>query len=86
MHEIVTVNPMSTTHDPQDNELPAEIDFRGGTRGAFFRSGSTLHLPVYLDAELQTRLSLLASKRGVDLSTLVNAMLREDIDVIETPK
>jgi hypothetical protein len=41
---------------------------------------------VYLDAELQTRLSLLASKRGVDLSTLVNAMLREDIDVIETPK
>jgi hypothetical protein len=69
-----------------DDDMPAEIDFAGGTRGKFYRPGATLNLPVYLDSEVQTRLAKLASAKGVDFSTLVNAMLRKDIELIEMAK
>ncbi len=71
---------------PYDDDLPAEIDFSGGRRGKFYRQGTTLHLPVYLDAEVQSRLATLASAKGIDFSTLVNDMLRKDIELIEMAK
>lgn len=77
---------MSTAHDPHDDDMPAEIDFSGSTRGKFYRQGATLHLPVYLDAEVQTRLARLANDKGIDFSTLVNAMLKKDIELIEMAK
>ena len=75
-----------STAQPPDDDMPTEIDFAGGTRGKFYQSGATLNLPVYLDSELQTRLAKLASAKGVDFSTLVNAMLRKDIELIEMAK
>ncbi len=69
-----------------ENDMPDEIDFTGGTRGKFYQAGTTLNLPVYLDAEVQSRLMHLASAKGVDFSTLVNAMLRKDIELIEMAK
>lgn len=77
---------MNTPQTPPDDELPAEIDFVDGTRGKFHRPGATLKLPVYLDAEVQSRLARLANDKGVDFSTLVNAMLRKDIELIEMAK
>ena len=70
-------------NDPLD-EMPDEIDFSGGTRGKFYRSDMKLNLPVYLDDEVQKRLARLASDKGVELSELVNALLRKDIELIET--
>jgi len=40
-------------------------------------------LPVYLDAEVQNRLTRLANAKGIDFSTLVNAMLCKDNELIE---
>jgi len=77
---------MSTGKTPPDDEIPAEIDFSGGTRGKFYRPGATLSLPVYLEAEVQNRLTRLANAKGIDFSTLVNAMLRKDIELIEMAK
>lgn len=77
---------MSQAHAPHDDDMPAEIDFSGGTRGKFYRPGATLNLPVYLDAEVQARLARLANDKGVDFSTLVNNMLRKDIELIEMAK
>ena len=77
---------MSQAQVPHDDDMPAEIDFAGGTRGKFYRAGATLNLPVYLDAEVQSRLSRLANAKGVDFSTLVNNMLRKDIELIEMAK
>lgn len=74
---------MSNTHTPPDDEMPSEIDFSGGTRGKFYRPGTTLNLPVYLEAEVQNRLTRLANAKGVDFSALVNALLRKDIELIE---
>ena len=56
---------------------------RGGTRGKSFRPGTQLHLPMYLDSEVQARLATLASAKGMDLSALVNDLLRKDLDLIE---
>lgn len=75
-----------STAQPPDDDMPAEIDFAGGARGKFYRPDATLNLPVYLDSEVQTRLAKLASAKGVDFSTLVNAMLRKDIELIEMAK
>jgi len=39
---------------------------------------------VYLEAELQHRLVRIANAQGIDFSALVNALLRKDIEIIET--
>jgi len=75
---------MSQTRDAvPDDDMPAEIDFSGGTRGKFYRPGAKLNLPLYLDEQIQTRLAELANAKGVDFSTLVNDLLRKDIELIE---
>ena len=71
---------MSQKHD---DDMPAEIDFSNGTRGEFFRPGAKLNLPVYLDDQVQARLTELANAKGVDLSALVNQLLKKDIELIE---
>jgi hypothetical protein len=72
-----------TMNPNHDDDMPDEIDFSKGVRGKFFRPGLRLNLPVYLDSEVQDRLSSLASAKGVDLSELVNDLLRKDIELIE---
>ncbi len=78
---------MGTQANPQGSQLPAdmpaEIDFAKGTRGRFYQPGVKLSLPVYLDDQVQSALAALASAKGVELSTLVNDLLRKDIELIE---
>jgi hypothetical protein len=72
---------------PKDNDdLPPEIDFSGGTRGKFHRPNARLNLPVYLDAEVQTYLAALAARKGVALSDLANDLLKKDIATLEAAK
>ena len=72
-----------TRNTVYDEEMPAEIDFSGGARGKFYRPSAKLKLPVYLDEQIQTRLAELANAKGMDFSTLVNDLLRKDIELIE---
>jgi len=74
---------MGTQANSNDDDMPAEIDFSKGSRGKFFKPGTTLNLPVYLDAEVQAYLSARAKARGVDVGQLVNELLRKDIELIE---
>jgi hypothetical protein len=67
----------------RNDEMPAEIDFSNATRGKFYRLGAKLNLPVYLDEQVQSRLSALANAKGVEFSVLVNDLLRKDIELIE---
>jgi len=67
----------------KSDDMPAEIDFSGGIRGKFFHSKAKLNLPVYLDGQVQARLAALANAKGVDLSELINDLLRKDIELIE---
>jgi hypothetical protein len=74
---------MSQAQTPFDDDMPAEIDFSKGVRGKFFHPEARLHLPVYLDDQVQSRLTALANAKGVDFSALVNDLLRKDIELIE---
>ena len=74
----------TTTHD--DDDMPAEVDFTGAMRGKFYRPNLRLNLPVYLDAEVQAYLNIIAAKKGVPLSQLANDLLKREIGIIEAMK
>jgi hypothetical protein len=76
----------TTTHQQDDDDMPAEIDFAKGVRGKFYHGNATLNLPVYLDADVQAYLSAIASKKGVQLSDLANDLLKREIGIIEAVK
>lgn len=71
-----------TTH-AHDDDMPAEIDFSGGTRGKFYRPGAQLQLPIHLEANVQNTLAAIANAKGVDLSVFVNDLLKKDIELIQ---
>jgi hypothetical protein len=72
---------------PDDNDdIPPEIDFSGGTRAKFYRPIARLNLPVYLDADVQDYLAALAARKGVALSDLANDLLKKDIAILEAAK
>lgn len=77
---------MNPAHTPLDDDMPAEIDFSQGVRGKFYRKDARLQLPVYLDDPVQARLAALADAKGVELSALVNDLLRKDIELIEVAR
>jgi len=68
---------------PIDDDMPAEIDFAGAKRGQFYRTGAQLNMPVYLDQKVQATLAALASAKGVELSALINDMLKKDIELMQ---
>lgn len=76
----------TTNHTQDDEEMPAEIDFSKGVRGKFYQADAKLHLPVYLDADVQAYLAAIASKKGVPLSDLANDLLKREIGIIEAVK
>ena len=77
------MNPVTTFIS--DDDIPTEIDFSKGERGKFFKSNAVLHLPVYLDVNVQESLADMAAKKGVELSTLANDLLKRDLLAIDTP-
>jgi len=79
----VEVNTMNAQTNHDDDNMPAEIDFSGARRGQFYQAGAQLNLPVYLEQQVQATLAALASAKGVELSTLINDLLRKDIELIE---
>jgi hypothetical protein len=74
------------SNSSQDDDMPSEIDFSGGTRGKFYRADAKLYLPIYLEAEVLSYLAAIAAKRGIALSQLANDLLKKEIAIIETVK
>jgi hypothetical protein len=77
---------MSSSTNPEDDDMPAEIDFSGGVRGKFYRPDATMSLPIYLDADVQAYLVALATRKGVPLSELANDLLKKEIAILEVAK
>ena len=63
-----------------------EYDFSNAERGKFYRRDAQLIPPVHLDPEVLSYLTARAEARGTSLSTLVNDLLRKDIELIEAAK
>jgi hypothetical protein len=66
--------------------MKAQYDFSKGKRGRFYRAGATFRLPLYLDAKVEHRLAAEARRKGVELSDLVNDLLKRDIAILESVK
>ncbi len=61
-------------------------DFSKGERGKFFRPDAELRLPIYLNADVRTYLAERAAQQGIPLSQTVNALLKQEIEMIESVK
>ncbi len=66
--------------------MKREYDFSKGERGKFYKPDAVFKLPVYLDEEVQTYLVKKADAKGVELSELVNELLKKEIEIIEVVK
>jgi hypothetical protein len=63
-----------------------EYDFSQAQRGKFYRPDMKMNLPVYLDEEVQLFVQAIAEKQKTDLSTVVNQLLRGDMQLAEVMK
>lgn len=63
-----------------------EYDFSKAVRGKLYRPDTKLNIPVYLDDEVQAFVQALAEKRNTDFSSVVNQLLRGDMQLLETMK
>ena len=63
-----------------------EYDFSKGVRGKFYREDIQLNLPVYLETEVLDFVQSIAKKKKSDISSVVNSLIRNDIQLIESTK
>lgn len=63
--------------------MKQRYDFSKGERGKFYRPNAVFKLPVYLDEDIEEYLAKKAEAKGVELSELVNDLLKKDIELIE---
>ncbi|MBI2566593.1 MAG: hypothetical protein HYV63_06135 [Candidatus Schekmanbacteria bacterium] len=66
--------------------MRSEYDFSKAERGKFYRPDMKLNLPVYLDEEVQAFIQDIAEKKKTDLSSVVNQLLRSDMQLAEAMK
>jgi hypothetical protein len=60
-----------------------KYDFSKGERGKFYRPGAKLNLPIYLEDEVMIFVERIANKKGTDLSSVVNKLIRGDMIISE---
>lgn len=61
-----------------------EYDFSNGVRGKFFVPKEELEIPVYLDKDVREFILERISKSQIDVHTLVNQVLRRDIEIAKS--
>ena len=63
-----------------------QYDFSTGERGKFFQPNAELRLPIYLNPDVEAYLTERAAEKGVPLGEMVNALLKQEIQMIESVK
>jgi hypothetical protein len=63
--------------------MKTHYDFSKGERGKFHKPDAAFRLPVYLDKKVERYLAAKAEVKGIELSELVNDLLRREIEIIE---
>ena len=66
--------------------MKPEYDFTKGERGKFFRPDAEIRLPIYLETDVQKYLEKRATQKGVPLGEMVNGLLKQEIQIIESVK
>jgi hypothetical protein len=63
-----------------------EYDFSKGVRNKYYKPDIKINLPVYLDSDVLDFIQRIAKKRKTDISSVVNKMIKNDIQLIENVK
>ena len=63
--------------------MKEQYDFSKGVRGKFYNANAVFQLPVYLDERVQGYLSAKAQAKGINLSDLVNDLLKREIELVK---
>ncbi len=63
--------------------MKEQYDFSKGERGKFYRKNAKLNLPIYLDDDVLQFVEGVAKKKKIDIQTVVNRLLKNDIKVAE---
>lgn len=66
--------------------MEKEYDFSKGKRGKFYNENMELNLPIYLEPEVLEFVKQIAQKKSLDISTVANKLLREDMKIGEIIK
>ncbi len=73
--------------EPIEDDIPAEIDFSKASRGLHHvPSGATVFPPASIEKPVWEYFAEKAHQRGIGLSTLLNEVLRRDIEIGEALK
>ena len=63
--------------------MKKEYDFSKAGRGKFYRPDAKLNLPIYLETEVLDYLTERAKAKGVQLTDMVNDLLKKNIALAE---
>jgi hypothetical protein len=63
-----------------------EYDFSKGERGKFYKPEIKLNLPIYLEPEIFSFVEGIAKKSDLDISTVVNNLIKTDMQLAEIIK
>lgn len=66
--------------------MKSEYDFSKRERARFFQPNAELRLPIYLNADIQAYLAERAAQKGIPLNEMVNALLKQEIQIVESIK
>ena len=61
--------------------MKEQYDFSKGERGKFYRKNAKLNLPIYLDDDVLQFVEGVAKKKKMDIQTVVNRLLKNDIEI-----
>lgn len=60
-----------------------KYDFSEGKRGKFYKKEVIFNLPIYLEPEILSFVERIAKKKKVDLSVIVNQLIKTDMRLID---
>jgi hypothetical protein len=66
--------------------MKSEYDFSGAEKGKFYRRDAIFHVPIYLDEDVNEFINKLAEERELEVATLVNQLLRLDMEKIKSDR
>jgi hypothetical protein len=66
--------------------MKKEYDFSKGIRGKFYHKDLKLNIPIYLEPDTMQFIAEIAAKKKKDASTVVNELLKSDMEILDYVK
>jgi hypothetical protein len=63
--------------------MKPHYDCSNAERGKFYRKGTRVRLPIYLDNKLQKRLEHIAEKKGRDVGDVISGLLMKNVELLD---